>query len=240
MRDDFFIGWADATPPTRRRFFGLAAAGAAGAATLALGFGARGTPGGDGGWDQSAFQSFEGALTAKPYPMLRTRTPQGGVQSLLLAAQGKCGVRQRVAEHEGRAVRLRGSLIARGKRGMIALADADWLETLPGPSDPQLASPSLELLEQITLQGEILDAKCWLGAMRPGHGKPHKACARLCIKSGAPPAFFAFAGPAPLRALLLMDSDGGPANARALPLVGDPVRLTGRLVRQADVLYLRL
>jgi hypothetical protein len=34
--------------------------------------------------------------------------------------------------------------------------------------------------------GEVVDAKCYLGAMKPGDGKSHKACATLCVTNGIP------------------------------------------------------
>ena len=40
-----------------------------------------------------------------------------------------------------------------------------------------------------TLAGEIIDPKCYFGAMKPGEGKIHKACATLCLRGGIPPMF---------------------------------------------------
>ena len=73
--------------------------------------------------------------------------------------------------------------------------------------DPALALPALEPLGEVDLVGEILDSKCWFGAMRPSQGKPHKACASLCIRGGIPPAFFARADGG--HGALMIMRDGG-------------------------------
>ena len=45
---------------------------------------------------------------------------------------------------------------------------------LPGDT---LTSWTETALGEATYRGEILDSKCWFGAMQPGQGKPHKSCA---------------------------------------------------------------
>ena len=103
--------------------------------------------------------------------------------------------------------------------------------------DVSLALPAIEALGEVSLSGEILDSKCWFGAMRPSDGKLHKACASLCIRGGIPPAFFA-RGPAGQSALMIM-TDGGRAHGpELLALVADPVQITGRVFRRGDLLML--
>jgi len=238
---DFFIGWDKPAPATRRAFLGWAVSGALASGGLAAAFGARSVPAGDGAWDQAAVQTFEGVATAEPYPMLRTLAPDGEVRILLLGSQGKCGVATRIAALEGQRVRLRGSLVQRGRRGLIALANEDWMTPLGGRADPRLLNPPLRLLGSAALRGEILDAKCWLGAMRPGHGKPHKACARLCIRSGVPPAFFPFKRQDKAQPpLLLVSSQDRSAKDIVLPLVGDPVLARGDILMLGDFPMFRL
>jgi hypothetical protein len=41
------------------------------------------------------------------------------------------------------------------------------------------------------------------------------------------------------RQLLLADSRGGPLDVRILPAVGRPVRVTGRVAREGELLFLR-
>ena len=52
---------------------------------------------------------------------------------------------------------------------------------------PPLGWPAPQVLaDNVTLKGEIIDPKCYLGAMKPGGGKTHKACAMRCIAGGIP------------------------------------------------------
>lgn len=241
MKDDFFIGWAMPSQRTRRGFLGLAAAATAAGTAAALSLGAASTPPGNGQWNGGDVRSFPGVISINPYPVLRTLDENAQPRTYLLGSQGKCGVAARLQAYAERPVRLRGSLIQRGTHGMIAVADGpDWMEELRGAVDPRLATPPDTPLETMTLDGEILDAKCWYGAMRPGHGKPHKACASLCIRSGLPPAFFAFRRDARLHPVLLTDSAGASAKSLVLPYVGEGVRVRGRLVQRGDILFLRL
>lgn len=241
MKDEFFIGWAEPGPRTRRNFLGLAALATTlgGAAGLALG--RVSTPPGNGAWDSEDVRVFAGVASIAPYPMLRTLNDDGQPRTYLLASQGKCGVESRIRAYADQPARLRGSLLKRGDHAMIALADGtNWMETLQGAVDPRLAIPADVPLREVTLSGEILDAKCWYGAMRPGHGKPHKTCAALCIRSGLPPALFAFGDDARLHPVLLASETGAKANALVLPFVGEAVRVRGVLVQRGDLLLLHL
>lgn len=241
MKDEFFIGWADPGPQTRRNFLGLAATATAVGIGVAAAMGRVSTPPGDGHWDGEDVRIFNGIASLDPYPMLRTLDDEGRPRTYLLASQGKCGVASRVRAYANQPARLRGSLLKRGDHAMIALADGpNWMETLQGALDPRLAIPPDQILRDISVSGEILDAKCWYGAMRPGHGKPHKACASLCIRSGLPPALFVFGRDPRLHPVILTDSLGAGANALVLPYIGEGVRVRGTLVQRGDLLLLRL
>jgi hypothetical protein len=236
---DFFVGYAP-TPAADRRFFlraGLALM--AGTAGLATGFAALQTRPGPGQWDQAALRDWTGVVTGQPYGMLRTLDLDGSPRTALLSCLGKCGVAARLNGLEGQAVRIRGSLIARGGHAMIAVPETemDWITPLGQPADPALDLPEPEILGEIELAGEILDSKCWFGAMRPSSGKGHKACASLCIRGGLPPALFARDNSG-RSALMILTSDGLAHGPDLLPLVADPVRVRGTLKRQGDLLLL--
>src|SRR5690349_19376703 len=74
-----------------------------------------------------------------------------------------------------------------------------------------LSSRARSLKEPVSLRGEIVDSKCFLGAMRPGNGKTHKACAMLCIAGGVPPMFVTRDSAGREEYYLLAGPDGGPA-----------------------------
>src|SRR5262249_668401 len=142
-------------------------------------------------------------------------------------------------DNAGRPVRVTGTFLHRDDRWMFELAEGDkGLRPLTDAEQRQLPSlslPSHELVaERVTLRGELIDPKCYLGAMKPGSGKTHKACASLCIAGGIPPMLVTRGPDRRETFYLLTTSEGGPAGSMVLPFVGDPVEITGRLERQGD------
>ncbi|MEM1423674.1 MAG: hypothetical protein AAGH64_06690 [Planctomycetota bacterium] len=93
----------------------------------------------------------------------------------------------------------------------------------------------VEASEPAQVVGEIVDGKCFLGAMKPGDGKAHKSCAVLCIRGGLPPMVRTRdANGGLVYPLLIVD------NAQGLPesicdLVGEPVAIDGELGRIGDL-----
>ena len=81
----------------------------------------------------------------------------------------------------------------------------------------------------ITLRGEIVDSKCFLGVMVPGEGKTHKDCASLCLRGGIPPAFVVRDREGRSALLLLVSESGGSlaGHAAASRLAGEPIEVTG-------------
>ena len=239
INEPMFIGWAD-TPPADRRFFLRAGIGLTTAAGL-LGFGAAAvqrSPG-TGRWNPDAVREWRGIVSAEPYAMLRTNDLGGGSRTALLSCLGKCGVTARIGALAGQAVVVSGSLIQRGAHSMIAVDEAgDWIRADNGAApDPGLAFPAGVPLGEVSLTGEILDSKCWFGAMRPADGKVHKACASLCIRGGIPPAFYA-RGSNGQGALMIMTTGGQAYGPGLLSLVADPVQISGTVQRVGDLLVL--
>lgn len=77
-----------------------------------------------------------------------------------------------------------------------------------------------------------------LGIMKLGRGQAHRACATLCIRGGIPPVLRVETRSGEHRHLLLTDYDGGAVNDRVLDLVALPVEVTGRVLRDGDLLIL--
>ncbi|NBU27233.1 MAG: hypothetical protein EBS42_03185 [Caulobacteraceae bacterium] len=227
-RGDLFVGWADPGLATRRNLLltglGLAVAGGAAAAIAGpLGF----APGA-GRWDPSAIKSWSGLLILDPYPTLVWRDDSGADQAALLGCPDKCGVRAQVEQFADRAVTIRGSLIERSGLKMIAATlEPGWIK----PQGAETASPAAAAptpLGTVDLQGELMDAKCWLGAMRPGEGLTHRSCAILCVRMGLPLLFVAGPPGGRRRAFVAVDQNGAPFDESVLPFVADPVRVSGQ------------
>ena len=242
-KDDFFIGWADTPKPDRRFFLGAGLSLLAGTAATGTALAALQNRPGPGTWDQAAVREWRGIATSDPYAMLRTTDFDGTPRTALLACLGKCGVAARIGSYAGQQVVVKGSLIQRGEHRMIAVVDGlDWIraDDADAPSDlafPELAYPAPAAAPEVTLAGEILDSKCWFGAMRPSEGKVHKACAALCIRGGIPPAFFA-KDRAGNQTLLIMTHRGEAHGPDLLPYVADPVQIRGRILRYGDLTLL--
>ena len=238
--EPMFIGWAE-TPAADRRFFlraGLALTTAVG--VLGFSVAAVQKPPGKGRWDPDAVREWRGIAGAEPYAMLRTNDlGGGGPRTALLSCLGKCGVAARLGALAGQAVVVKGSLIQRGQHAMIAVdEERDWIRRDDGARlDAALSFPPGQPLGGVSLVGEILDSKCWFGAMRPSSGKVHKACAALCIRGGIPPAFFA-RGSGGQGTLMIMTSGGRAYGNALLGLVADPVRVSGSVQRVGDLLVL--
>ena len=163
QNDDFFVGYAD-TPKPDRRFFLMAGLGLmAGTAAVAGGTAALQNNPGPGTWNQGDVRDWTGIVTGKPYAMLRTRDIDGTPRTALLSCLGKCGVAARIGNLERQMVRVRGSLIQRGRHAMIAVPETEmgWIEAVDAGVDEALAFPASELIGEVELAGEVLDSKCW-------------------------------------------------------------------------------
>lgn len=86
------------------------------------------------------------------------------------------------------------------------------------------------------MRGQILDTKCWFGAMKPASGKAHKACASLCIRGGIPPAFYV-QDMRKQKALMILTDQGDSFGTDILEYVADPVEITGTLRQQGDLVF---
>lgn len=90
-----------------------------------------------------------------------------------------------------------------------------------------------------TFVGEIVDTKCYLGAMKPGRGKPHRDCASLCIRGGVPAALLVRTQSGERSLVHLLNPQGQPLGHEVLEWVGEPVEVWGTLRRRDHRLFLR-
>ncbi|OFX01425.1 MAG: hypothetical protein A3E78_11940 [Alphaproteobacteria bacterium RIFCSPHIGHO2_12_FULL_63_12] len=237
MADEpFFVGWSPELARPTRRFLLTAGAGlAVGAGAVGLGLGAAAPHPGPGFWDQGKKVAVTGTIYPGPYLHLLTEDLGDGPRMVLLVGAGKDRVTVRPAlTFTGAAVT--GTLIERGAHAMMAV-DGVYPDPAPGRVLP---GPEKDLGDAVTT-GEILDAKCWFGAMRPGHGKTHKACAALCATGGLPLAFCETGRCSDGKAALLLLNERGQAfGQEILPLVADPVMVRGRIVEVAGLRQVRV
>lgn len=166
--------------------------------------------------------TWSGTVYADPYPMMIH--DDGSIH--LLIGIGKYGVADRVAPFNTKYCEVDGWALARTNRRAIQLdITPDAIRESSGAIRPA-PTPKTNSNEPVELIGEIVDGKCFLGAMKPGDGKAHKACATLCIQGGLPP-MFAASDQSPTTQLPLVLVNGSPALPKSvLKLVGEPIKLT--------------
>ena len=180
-----------------------------------------------------------GVIRERPYPVLDVLRPGRtgetfAVSSYYLTSFGKRGAVEQVEGLEGQTVRMRGSLIYRDDKTMLEI-EAGSVEVV---DHARAVVVPEEDLGRMTLQGEIVDSKCFLGVMKPGNLKPHRACAARCISGGIPPVLLVRDAEGTATYYLLVSEDGEPVNDRVLALVAEPVEITGRVIRRGDLLTL--
>ncbi len=239
--DPFYVGYQDEAPPAVGQFLKrLMLGGLLGAAVLAAVLVV-----GQQGFAASVFEfgnvrTFEGVIQAHPYPVLLVERP-GDVpeaaawSAYLLVMGGKNGAGLVAEAVDGQRVRLAGTLIYRDGQTMIEVTDGS-VEALGAGEGPP---PTPISLGTHTLVGEIVDSKCFYGVMNPGFGKPHRACASLCIRGGMPPVLAVTDAAGHTDYLLLQGEDGRTVNQEVLPMVAEPVSITGEVVQQGTLLFLK-
>jgi len=178
--------------------------------------------------------SITGVLSIDPYGVLHTWL-DGEAGAVLLSRKGKYGVADKLEGFDGQAVALSGLSLQRGGVHLLEVQSKPDTVTLSPAASSALAALTPEALGPLTVQGEIVDSKCYAGRMRPGSGRGHRACAQLCIRGGIPPVLVSEQG-----SWVVTGPDGEPANIDVLPWVAEPVEVTGELWRTGALVQLRV
>lgn len=235
--DDFYVGYLLAAPAnlarsTRIIVIAIFACALALAALLVLsqsGFG-------HGVFEYGTERDFKGTIEAAPYPVLAVDRPGDGRSRYLLSSVGKHGALPLVKDFVGAVVRLRGTLVYRDGLTMIEVVDGSVkpLDASGGHADTVERD-----LGPITLRGEIVDSKCYLGVMKPGNTKAHRDCAARCISGGIPPVLLVRDAGGNASYYLLVGENGESLNHAVLDLIAEPIEVHGQLRRLGDLLSVR-
>ncbi len=263
-QDELYVGYLDETPPgvarfARRAVIGLlllAAALGAGLALLLERFD-------EGAFEYGTVRDYEGELLVDPHP--RLLTADGPAQGYLLVGVGKHGLdvkEEADAPAPSGEIQLSGTLILNPEAAMLEVHSLElpegWTHAEPSaesvspgelgtdglapiPADGQTPNTDVRVVTRgHTLVGEIVDTKCYLGAMKPGRGKLHRDCASLCIRGGIPAALLVRTANGERELVHLVDFGGRSLGRELLEWVGQPVEVTGLLRRKDDRLFLHL
>jgi len=245
--DPFYVGYHPAAPASiaggiRTAAIGLICLALASGATLAA-TQDRADP---GVFEYGQLRTLHGQIREFPYPSLVV--PGSGLTDreaaytrYLLVAEGKHGAQLLTAGLDGQWADLHGTRIARGDREMLEIAAAGVAITPPAPNVRMgIPMPAPVSLGRMTLQGEIVDSKCWLGVMKPATGGVHRGCATRCVSGGIPPLLMTTDASGKMAHYLLTDASGRPAGAFYAEFVGRRVELTGEVIQDADLPVLRV
>ncbi len=240
--DEFYVGYLD-TPPSYKRFLKIIVPAMV---IVAVGLGAamallQNDPG-DGVWDLGETVTLRGVVRADPYATLTVPGENGAPdRQILLVSMGKTGGTEFVPSGAPTLVNVTGFPIERNGKTLLTIEmDTNVAAATEGSSidadRPVRVGPA-------TLAGEIIDPKCYFGAMKPAEGRVHKACATLCIKGGIPPMYKVGDGDERTYYLLTDVNGQGIRDAaleQLLPYVADAVEIDGDVWRWGDMLTLRI
>lgn len=239
--NNFYIGYLPQAPNDLRRFLRrMVAALASLAVALAIILVLAQQKFSAAFFEFTKVRNFTGTLQANPYPTLLVIDPTSQAPTqYLIAGVGKHSFTERLTELNGKPVHLRAKLIYRNEGAM--------LEVMPNTIAPEsritdspTAPTFVEQSEDVTLSGEIVDTKCFLGVMNPGRTKVHRDCAARCLSGGIPPALLVQDGTSSTL-YLLAASDGAKLDPkRFLAHVGEPVTVQGKLFRSANSKQIRV
>lgn len=181
-------------------------------------------------------QTVTGVIELTPYPILHVTEGNDRIQvgdSFLMTAGGKSGVDSRAEPLAGQLAQASGVILERGDLYMMQLRGGrNGLQSAEG--DP----PAITVAPQgrWRLAGEICDGKCVAGAMRPGRGLAHKACANLCILGDVPPVFVS-TQPVLGEEFLLVVGEGGTRLPRAAyDHIGQFITAEGEITKHGNLL----
>ncbi len=119
------------------------------------------------------------------------------------------------------------------KGTIIQYKNKRWMELTEGDNSIISVDKSIPITQEIvdigqrTVNGEIVDPKCFFGVMNPAYGKIHKSCAIRCISGGIPPILAVKEGDEYIDYYFLTDQEGFKVNKEVLSVVGEPVRISG-------------
>jgi len=246
-KDDFYIGYVDEVPnkikKSTKRFVVIALGLLLVTAAIFA-------------FTQNTFKnsSFElttntkisGVYNEMPYPMLKVQTGENSYKNVVLLGFGKSGanpflkkIREEVPQISGKKLSIEGNLIYYNGKTLLQITDDQKITV--DEKTGRGALPGLKMIAQnMELQGEIIDPKCFFGVMKPGKGKIHRSCAVRCISGGIPPVFATTDGNNIAEYYLLTDTKGQPINQSVLPFVGKPSILSGAVVQMEDWYQLRI
>jgi hypothetical protein len=238
--NEFYVGYLPKSPTALARFVRkvIVALGFL-AVTVALVLVVGQMPFANSAFEYGKLRSLEGVVVSRPFPTLLVARPgetgqQDKYSRYLLVAPGKHGADDLVAGFDGKRVRLKGQLIYREGGTMVEITPGSITVVDTAPADQETTRD----LGAVSVTGEIVDSKCYLGAMNPGQGKVHRDCAARCLSGGIPPIFVTTDG---YEQFLLIGLDGRALGRDVLrEFIAEPIQIQGELLKTGSTQLLKV
>lgn len=234
-QDDFYIGYERSLPASMARAVWSAIAVAVTAAVLtALVLALMQRPLANASFDYGHHETWHGWLVRTPAPALVVSDGHH-TQRYWLVGRGKHGVDQMLGNRQDGWVAVTGTAISRAPWRMIEVASVGDTSDAAERPPAGVRAPATE----VTLTGEIVDSKCFLGVMNPGERTVHRDCAIRCLLGGIPP-MLSFHDARGHGLAVLVDGRGRLLHEMVTDYVGRPVIVRGRLSVLDDVHVLQV
>lgn len=233
----FFVGYLPVPGPLRVFLLSICVALIGGLAAAGYLLGAAQDDPGPGAYRfDYGRQTVTGVVEMTPYPILHVTKGNDRIKpgdSFLMTGGGKSGVDDRAMPLNGQLAEVSGVMLERGDIFMLQLRGGrNGMKAAEG----QVPAVEAQAHGRWRLTGEITDGKCQTGAMRPGRGLAHKACANLCLLGDVPPIFVS-SQPVLGEEFLLVTGPGGTRLPReAYDFVAQFITAEGNITRRGDLL----
>ena len=227
--NDFYIGWQDKAPDrfakhTKKVIFFLIGL----VVLVALLYVPNQKEFFNSHFEFGSFTEIKGIVYSDPVPMIKVAVSEGEYQNFLLFGYGKSDahktidlLKSQTENLEDYWVTLESELIFYDGKTLLEVPveknKMDTFEKIQGEKPKRV----IKDLGEVSLKGEIVDPKCYFGAMKPGYGKIHRSCGIRCISGGIPPVFVTRSEEGTSDYFLVLGENGEKINEEILQFVGD-------------------
>jgi hypothetical protein len=179
-----------------------------------------------------------------PVPLLKVYDKNREAITVPLIGYGKQGAESAIMEIEnekklslnGKEVKLKGNLLY--NEGKILMQ----IDKIDNPVVEVGSGSTFSIIEKDygtqIIRGEIVDPKCFFGAMKPGEGKVHRDCAIRCILGGIPPVLHVQNEKGESNFYLLVGPNGEKLNEAVQEFVAESVSIEAKVKQQDDWIIL--
>ena len=243
----FFVGYLNMPDALKRFYLPLTVLLVGFSGLVGYGLASLQKSSGPGVWQVAETETISGYLTVDPYPVVHRIDPNDPtqIQSVLLVGQGKHSAARITSPFQQKMVSVTGVPIRRGGWTMLELGAEQSIE----PQQNQEGSAEFDRLAQaaagtslgpVTMTGELADSKCFLGVMKPGSGKVHKACAEVCLIGGLPAMLVVKDKDNTKYGYILTQNDNSAASRAVADQAAESVEVSGELLQKGNLFYIRM